>query len=337
MNPSSRTSGVPLLVGITTTVPVEVVFAAGARPLDLNNVFIAADDPLELVDAAEADGMPRNTCAWIKGLFTVARRRRVDAVIGCVNGDCSNTQALMENFQLEGLRVIPFAYPHARDADALDRSLNELCDAFGVARDAAERQKERLDAARRAALRIDELTWKENRVTGRENHLWLVSCSDFGGDPEAFLADADAFLRDARTRPPLPPGPRIGYVGVPPICPDLYDFLEELGARVVFNEIQRQFAMPAASRNLVEQYLAYTYPYDVFGRIDDIAREARRRRLDGVIHYVQSFCYRQIQDRILRRRLGLPILTLEFDRPGPLDGQARIRLEAFVEMLQDRA
>ncbi|MBE3071168.1 MAG: 2-hydroxyacyl-CoA dehydratase, partial [Planctomycetes bacterium] len=51
------------------------------------------------------------------------------------------------------------------------------------------------------------------------------------------------------------------------------------------------------------------------------------------VHYVQSFCFRHIQDRLLRETLGTRLLTLEFDRPGEVDAQSRTRLEAFVEML----
>ncbi len=323
-------------VGITTTVPVEVVFAAGWTPVDLNNVFVGSDEAPAMVEAAEADGMPRNTCSWIKGIFTAAKAGRVDAVIGCVNGDCSNTQALMENLQLDGMRVIPFAYPHVRDAAELERSLAQLCDAFGTTMQEAEAQKQRLDAVRAKALEIDELAWRTGKVTGKESHQWLVSCSDFAGDPDRFARDAAAFLHEAEARQGRGDLIRLAFLGVPPICPELYGFVEELGAGVVFNEIQRQFAMPAATATLVEQYRQYTYPYDIFFRLEDVQSELARRRIDGVIHYVQSFCYRQIQDRILRRRVDLPILTLEFDRPGPLDGQAKIRIEAFVEMLDAR-
>jgi len=39
----------------------------------------------------------------------------------------------------------------------------------------------------------------------------------------------------------------------------------------------------------------------------------------------------------VRRRLRqLPILTLEGDRPGPLDARTRIRLEGFIEMIKAR-
>jgi len=323
-------------VGITTTVPSEVVYAAGWQPVDLNNVFINSRDPMAMVEAAEADGFPRNVCSWIKGIFTAAKELGVSAVIGCVQGDCSNTQALLENLEMDGVEVIPFAFPHEREAPAIEASIRRLCDSFGTTFDEAEQAKRRLDVVRAAALEIDALTWQTAKVTGKENHLWLVSCSDFNGDPDLFARDAAAFLKDATGRPARGPAVRLGFVGVPPICADLYEFLEDSGVRVVLNEVQRQFAMPAPTASLVEQYRLYTYPYDVFFRLEDIQAEIERRRIDGVIHYVQSFCHRHIQDRILRRRLRVPIMTLEYDRPAPLDGAAKIRIEAFLEMLRSQ-
>lgn len=106
---------------------------------------------------------------------------------------------------------------------------------------------------------------------------------------------------------------------------------------MVFNEVPRQFAMldgeQASVDSLAEQYARYTYPYEVGARLADIKREALRRRLDGLIHYTQSFCWRQMQDLVLRRELGLPLLTLEGDQYAPVDGRTRLRLEAFVEVL----
>ena len=37
--------------------------------------------------------------------------------------------------------------------------------------------------------------------------------------------------------------------------------------------------------------------------------------------------------RLLREGLKIPILTLEGDRPGPVDGAILTRIEAFLEML----
>jgi benzoyl-CoA reductase/2-hydroxyglutaryl-CoA dehydratase subunit BcrC/BadD/HgdB len=115
---------------------------------------------------------------------------------------------------------------------------------------------------------------------------------------------------------------------------DLYPFLESHGGRVVFNETQRQFAMPYDRQDLVDQYLTYTYPYDIFTRLADILLEGERRRVSGVIHYVQSFCFRQIEDMIVRKKLPWPVLTLEGDKPSPLDARSKIRLEGFIEMLE---
>lgn len=88
--------------------------------------------------------------------------------------------------------------------------------------------------------------------------------------------------------------------------------------------------------DLLERYLAYTYPYDIFHRITDIKEQVLARQLDGLIHYVQSFCFRQIEDIILREEVELPILTLEGDKPMKIDTRTRLRLEAFVEMLAER-
>jgi benzoyl-CoA reductase/2-hydroxyglutaryl-CoA dehydratase subunit BcrC/BadD/HgdB len=91
--------------------------------------------------------------------------------------------------------------------------------------------------------------------------------------------------------------------------------------------------MPGQAKSLTGQYLRYTYPYSFFERLEDIRRETVRRKVRGVVHYVQSFCFRQIEDILLRKEIGLPVLTLEGDMPGPLDGRTRIRIQAFIEML----
>ena len=323
-------------IGLTATVPVEILLAAGRVPLDLNNVFITAPGPAALVAEAEHRGFPMNSCAWIKGIYATARRLGVRQVIGVAQGDCSNTHALMEVFASEGVEVIHFNYPFPKDASALASALDGLAARLGTTREAAEGQRQHLAPLRAALAEIDRLTWQDGRVTGEENHLWLIGSSDFGGDAEGYGRAARVFLAEARARTPANERHRIGYIGIPPICDGLYGFLESLGARAVYNEFQRQFSMPGRPRDLVEQYLAYTYPYDVHGRIADIRRAVAERRLDGLVHYVQSFCFRHIQDRLLREALKVPMLTLEFDRPGPLDGQSRTRLEAFVEMLDAR-
>lgn len=320
-------------IGVTTTIPVEAIFAAGCVPVDLNNLFITNDDRPGLIEAAEVEGFPSTTCGWIKGIYSSAKEAGISKVVGVTGGDCSNTRALVEIWQFMGVSTIPFAYPHDRARAKLAEEIENLCRQLGTTLEEAEAWKVKLDEARKLAIEVDRLTWEENKVTGEENHLHLVSASDFNSDPEGYAANLRDFIGEAQTREPIDDEIRLAYVGVPTVYDGLYEFLESHGARVVFNETQRQFSMPYLDKGLVDAYLSYTYPYDVFSRIDDIRAEIKRRRVDGVIHYVQSFCFRQMEDMILRKSLDVPVLTIEGDRPSTLDGRIKTRLESFIEML----
>ncbi|MDQ7093894.1 2-hydroxyacyl-CoA dehydratase family protein [Desulfosporosinus sp. PR] len=334
-------------IGLTTTVPVEVIYAAGETPVDLNNIFITNSEAMSRVEDAELAGFPRNVCGWIKGLYSTALHHpEIRRIVAVTQGDCSNTHALMETWEVEGIQIIPFAFPYDRDHDMLRLQMDKLITALGATWEGVKQQKKRLDQVRALAWEIDRLTWQENRVSGFENHLYQVSCSDFNGDPEGFACEMEEFIQKVRQREPLfasSPSQsrkkareiRLGFIGVPPIFPELYDFLETQGARVVFNEVQRQFSMPFLTGDVIEQYRLYTYPYQVFLRLEDIACEAERRQLDGIIHYTQSFCYRQIEDLIIRKKLDYPILTLEGENPTGLDARSKMRIESFLSMLKE--
>lgn len=332
-------------VGITTTVPVEAVFAAGFKPVDLNNVFVSDPDPDALVETALREGFPQNSCAWIKGIFgAVAGQAAMPRVIGVVRGDCSGTELLLELFEARGIEVIPFSYPYPPSRREMEREMSRLCEALGTTLEEADAWREKLAGARQRVARVDRECWEGDRVHGAEAHLWLVSSSDFQGDVAAFTAGIDSFLESVEARDPIdrrggmPYGRevRLGYLGVPPITPGVYDLAESLGARFVFHEVQRQYSMPpdtAPAGDLVQQYLDYTYPYTVAKRARDINRQAKKRRLDGVVHYVQSFCHRNLEDVLFRRLIQMPMLTVECDCPGTLGASARSRLENFVQVL----
>ena len=323
-------------VGLTTTIPVEVVLAAGLTPVDLNNLFIA--DPLALarVSQAEAAGFPRTLCAWIKGIYAaLLAHPEIQAVIAACQGDCSNTQALGEILATEGIEVIHFKFPYPRDREQLAREISALTARLGADPEAVARVQARLTPLRRQLRRLDRLTWETGQVHGQENFQWLISSSDFASDLTAYEQRLTAFLQEAEQRPVAANGRvRLGFAGIPPILTDLWPYLEELGAAVVYHEFPRQFSMPYESPDLVEQYLRYTYPYDIGGRLADLKEAVATRRLDGLVHYTQSFCFRQMFDQFLRDHLDVPLLTIEGDRPTRLDSRTRMRLEAFVDVLR---
>lgn len=324
----------PSLVGLTSTIPVEVVFAAGLKPMDLNNYFITSRAPDRLVSQAEQAGFSHNTCSWIKGIYSTVLNHGIHTVIAVTGGDCSNTLALAEVLERRGVRIIPFDYPLDRNRESLAGQIRKLMESLGTTWSEVHKAQARLDRIRKKLRRLDQLTYREEVVSGLENHLFLVTSSDFGSDADAYEDRLDRFLEEAGGRTPMVESVRLGLLGVPPILDGIYDFLESVGARVVFNEVQRQFSIPFEDPDLLDRYLKYTYPYGMEGRLEDIRRALQQRALDGLIHYTQTFCYRQIYDIILRESLHVPLLTIEGDRPGKLDGRTEIRLESFVEMLK---
>jgi benzoyl-CoA reductase/2-hydroxyglutaryl-CoA dehydratase subunit BcrC/BadD/HgdB len=323
-------------IGITTTVPVEILIAAGYEPVDLNNVLVGENDPTRFITVAERAGFPLNCCSWIKGIYGVCLDRGIQNVICVTSGDCSNTIMLREVLKLKGLNAMAFAYPDRPDKEQMGYALEKLAAMLGTTLEAAVKAGKELKPVRDLAVKLDELTWNENKVSGGENHLWLVSTSDFNGDFRKYQRELQELLATCYHREPYPEGEtRLGYIGVPAVyAKELYPFIEKQGARVVFNEVQRQFAMPEPGETLAEQYSNYTYPYSIQERIKDIKVEIQKRRIDGVIHYVQAFCHRGIGDIVFRDAIDPPILTLEGNADFFLNTHIKTRIEAFLDMIQ---
>jgi len=313
-------------IGFTTSFPIEVVFAAGHIPIDMNNIFVTGNAK-KFVEKAEFEGYPRNICSWIKGMYSVAQNSDIDAVLGVMEGDCSNTHSLMATLQDKDLPVISFSFPHNKNREKLKLEIAKLEQYFKVEHSAVLKMKNRLDKIRKKLIYLDELTFKENKITGLENHLWLVNSSDFNGNPDDFENRLDKFILEAEKRNSLKYDFRFGFLGVPPIIDDFYDFLLENKVNIVFNEIQRQFSMPYLEKNIVNQYLRYTYPYSIFARLEDIKLEIKRRNLDAVISYSQSFCHRQIDNILIKKYIDIPVLTIEGDQPGKLDARTKFALK----------
>ncbi|MDY0152471.1 MAG: 2-hydroxyacyl-CoA dehydratase [Candidatus Cloacimonas sp.] len=318
-------------IGFTTSFPVEVLFAAGHIPVDLNNIFLT-QDAAEHVHSAEIKGFPRTICTWIKGNFNAAITAELDEVIGIVQGDCSNGHSLLDMISEESIPVYRFSFPPEKSYLALDKEISRLEEHYGVSRSQTMLAKQNLDKIRSKLNTLDEWTWKERLVSGKENHFWLVNSSDFMGNPDLFETELDAFMLLAAKRDPLPARMRLAYLGVPPIYRNIYDVINELGGDVIYNEVQRQFSMPAMIPDIVQQYLVYTYPYSVFDRLKDIKIELEKRCIDAVISYTQSFCHLQIDNLLLKKYIDLPYLNLEGDQPEDLDSRTLLRLESFFEV-----
>ena len=241
-------------IGLTTTVPVEVIYASGNIPIDLNNILVNGD--LEkYIGIAEKAGFPRSLCAWIKGIYGVCLVEGVSEIIGVHEGDCSNTNSLLEILKLNGVKIVNFGYPKSHKLSDVKRNIKEFMNAYEVNLLEVESLRERLNIIREKVKELDELT-VEGRVSSWDNHLFQVSCSDFWGNPNKFEEELEKKLSEARSKKPSKKILKLAYLGVPPIMNDLYSYIEERGAKVVFNEVQREFAFPrhVKAKNIFEQY-----------------------------------------------------------------------------------
>lgn len=317
-------------VGISTTIPLEPFLASDRVPVDLNNLFISSGSPNAMVEDAQVEGYPRNICTWIKGIHTASEN--IDTIVGVVRGDCSNTESLLETLLRKGKKVHPFSYPLNRDRNGLISEIRALCGLLGTGIDSARDQAGRLEELRKLAREVDRIRWMEGTISSEDAHLVQVTSSDLNSDPKAWERWVEGILDGPDHSPE--PGPRLGFIGVPPIISDIYPRIQDLGGRVVFHEVQRQFTMPSGSTDWIQRYIDYTYPYNIDSRIVDVRTEIDKRDIQGILHYTQSFCHRQIDDMIFRKELDVPILTIEGNLPGPMDERNQIRLEAFLDVLE---
>lgn len=324
-------------IGITTTVPIEILIAAGYEVKDLNNIFITNDDYGKYIDYAERDGFPKSSCAFKKGVYGAALKEGFKEIIGVTEGDCSNTKALEEVLRMKEVKVYPFAYPQSHDLKDLKTSLDNFMNIFNVTFDQVETVRRKLIKIRKLIKKLDELTYIENKATSVENHIYQVSASDFDGDYEVFEKNLINKIREIENREPIKKKLRLGYIGTPPMTLDLYDYVEKFDARFVYNEIQREFSFPRSinCQNIYEQYYDYTYPYDINFRLKEIKKQISERKIDAIIHYTQSFCYRQIEHIVIKNSIDIPVLNIEGDKLNVLDARTKLRIEAFLDMIID--
>lgn len=324
-------------IGLTTTVPVEVLVAADYTPVDLNNMFITSENYLKYIDIAERDGFPKSLCAWIKGIYGACLENNIKEIVGVMEGDCSNTKALIEVFKLRGIKISPFSFPHNHNLKDVEIQIRKFMGIFNVKEDRVEQIRKRLNKVRNLAKKIDEMTYIDNKASGFENHLYQVSLSDFNGNVDEFEYDLKKTIENIEKREPIDKKLRLAYIGVPPMTGDIYEFVENLNARFVYNEVQREFAFPRGIEaiNIFQQYYDYTYPYDIEFRIKELKKQIENRKIDAIIHYTQAFCHRAVEDIVLKKELDIPMLNIEGDKLNTLDARTKLRLEAFLDMLLD--
>jgi benzoyl-CoA reductase/2-hydroxyglutaryl-CoA dehydratase subunit BcrC/BadD/HgdB len=319
-------------IGFITTVPVEVIFAAKHIPVDINNLFMANSSSASMISAAENFGFPRNYCSWIKGTYQTIIDNGIKKIIVVGEGECSASFKQSELLRAQGVKCVPFSYPASRSYNDMYSEIEKLMKVFSVSHNDIDVMLPTIHRIRCKLKKLDEMSYKSFSIPSIDNFLWLISSTDFNGSLETFENNLDAYLKKAVFfEGTFLKYIKLGLIGIPPIVNNLFNVIESLNGVVIYNEIPRQFSMPSFDKGLVGQYTSFTYPYDIQLRLEDINENIVKRKLDGIIHYSQSFCPRQLDEITLKNELKIPFLTIECDRPGMLDERNIMRLEAFLE------
>jgi len=318
-------------------VPIEAILATGAVPYDLNNAFISHSDPRSLMRDAERDGLPRNICSWVKGIYGIARAENIDHVIAVDRGDCDAALAATRLLSESGVRITPFSYPRRPDAIEMRVAISELCGELGTTGEAAQRVYEDLASIREMASQVD-LLGARGVIPSAKVFESLIGCTDMESDPIEYGTVLESVLGQYASSSAIKlhgRGSRLALIGVPPINSDLLDVVESLGGHVVLQETPRSFSLASSvgCESIHQAYAEYSYPYGHKVRLADLREQCLTREVDGVIHYVQTFCPQGIEQRIIERGIGRPYLLLDGDAPGPTDARTKLRLEAFLESL----
>ncbi len=144
--------------------------------------------------------------------------------------------------------------------------------------------------------------------------------------------------------------PRLLLMGALQVQRGLVDAIAESCARLVAEDSacgERELSEPVREdgtraeliRELAVKYLDTSAPRfrNLARRLDTLARLAQERRVNGVICSYYKFCDLYLSEfpivKTFFEARQIPVLLLEDEGSPALSGQARTRLEAFIEML----
>lgn len=308
-------------VGITALVPPELVYSCNKRPIDINNYV-----PSSNIIPSE------KLCAWcaIWREMILNKTITIDELVVVAGGDCHNALVEGQKVSENGIKTHYFFYPFDGDCNYFESQLNELNDFLGGIKDNS--CFEITKKIKKEGLELDKKR-VDAKIHPQEAFDVFISFSDLGGNPTTFN-DKLVSLKEKEIDTNL----KIALIGVPPIYKDFHTIALSFGLNIVFDELPYEFMRYYGSNisELAKSYSNYTFARDVSTRIKSITKEIEKRKIDGVIHYTQYACHHFLEDSMLREHIDYPFITIQGDIPHKTPEQAKLRLEAFSEMLNRR-
>jgi benzoyl-CoA reductase/2-hydroxyglutaryl-CoA dehydratase subunit BcrC/BadD/HgdB len=339
-------------------VPEEIIHAAEMLPFRLSG----DNGPLPM-QLAEGYVLANN-CSVLRGIWQQVLEDRYPFLDGMVNSPvCDGMRRLHDNW-LE-YKALPYMdivyYPRKATEDALQMYLTDL-----------ERWRERLSEFRGQRIRDNELIrsialYNRTRelmqqfyelrrldrpaVTGAETLEMLKAASRMPREQYNELLEQllDEIKRSGRE---IKKGKRLMIAGNDIHNSNWIAAIEDMDAVVVTDEmnIGTRYFWGKVDTSLppmegIARHYMFNRPQEAMiyqsKRFDHIFRMAKEYRVDGVIAEVFPYCAPLENDKPWLKkemaRRDIPVLELELEYCEQPSGQMRTRVEAFLEMLQNRA
>lgn len=355
----------PVVATTCVQVPLELIRAAGARPMRLCSGARA-------FEPAGADFLPAKGCPLVRATLGSFALRSFPAgaepslVVNVAS--CDQKRKAGEALEELGYRVHALELPPAKDTEAAReywrRSVARLAQALQkttgvrITRGRLAQAIREMGRAHRAFRRLTEARRaRPLLLSGTDS--FLVANAFFFDDLAAWTAAVERLAGELEAAPPrsAKPRPRILFTGSPPIFPNLKLplLIEQAGGEVAIDEV-------CSSNRLLNDAVYFDEGglYDMIPAVADrtlkpctcpvfTSGEDRRRRLlslardfavDGAVYQVFSGCHpydmEQRGARAALEKAGVPALFVETDYSPDDAGQLSTRVEAFLESLSAR-
>ncbi len=349
------------------------VFVPEELTLAANAVQVGLCAGAEVGQEAAEKLVPRNTCALIKSFigFKLARicpyTESCDLVVG--ETTCDGKKKAYESFS-EHVPMYVMEVPQQKNTP--DRALwkaevlrykDRLEELTGKAITADDLKKaiRIINDRRRALQRLNKLRAAvPTPISGRD--VLLINQVSFYDDPVRFTQSINKLCDELEERIAKKEGiidpktPRLMLSGCPMAVPNwkLPFIIESAGAVVVGEEScigtrNTRDLVDESGETLEEMIDAICDRYMKIDcacftpnaeRLDNITGMARELGVDGVIHYTLMFCqpygHETFKVESALQETGVPMLSIETDYSMEDAAQLKTRVEAFVEMVEQK-
>ncbi|MCX6002678.1 MAG: 2-hydroxyacyl-CoA dehydratase family protein [Chloroflexi bacterium] len=334
-----------------TYTPIELIHAAGFLPVRIYGGTIRVEQAGSLV--------PNFVCPYMRTSLERALRGEYRYLSGVIQGYTCDTPCGMmniweENTGLGLFHTVPLPYNASEGARAFYRhTLNELtgklAEAGGKTGPASlQRSLDLYAEIRKSLLRLHELRARDMFVRPARD-FYTIAEAGFSLPPEDYLTYLTGLIGALDYKKAAPAG------GIPVLVSGsiveqmwIFDLIEVAGGKVVADDLCNgyRFCEPADGpgkdpiERLIDRYM-HRFPCPARSTIEDRVPRVRelveRSGARGVIFLFQKFCTPHLADYPALagelKNSGIPVLLVEMDESGNIEGQLKTRFQAFFEII----